>query len=464
MKREKKLLLISANTLADPCPVYPLGLSYLKTYLLNTVDWLEVKIADMNLTTLPGLESEIKEYSPDWVGVSIRNIDGANSLDMTSFIPGYSKIMSAVRASTNAPVLMGGAGFSIFPEMLFQLLAPDYGVVGEGEESLRQLICSLNEKRDVCGGDKKERFSQIEGLISKETGGIIINPHSKYLKTLNLQFDEKLSDFYWQRSGMLNIQTKRGCCYNCIYCSYPIIDGRCVRTLDTDLIVGTLEKLYRDKGINYVFFTDSVFNIQNNYNAQLAEKIIKSGIKINWGAYFSPHNLTDDLLALFRRAGLKHIEFGTESLCTEQMQRYGKNFTIEDVLLNSGRAFKYNIFYAHFLILGGIGETEKTLRETMENSKKIRYSVFFPYIGMRIYPGTPLQRMAIEDGTISADNPLLDPTYYLAEGFSLERCREMAKETGKAWIFPDDPVSADIDRMRVLKKKKGLIWEYLRKP
>lgn len=464
MIAEKRLLLISANTLADPCPVYPLGLSYLKTYLINKIEWIDVKIADMNLLSLAGLESEIKEYSPDWVGVSIRNIDGANSLDMTSFIPGYSRIMSVVRASTNAPVIMGGAGFSIYPQRLFQLLAPDYAIAGEGEESLRQLIIYLNQSTVQHGGDSVESLDKIEGLISGETGGVIIKPHSKYLNTLNLQFDDKLSDFYWERSGMLNIQTKRGCCYNCIYCSYPIIDGRCVRTLDTDLIVDTLEKLCRDKGINYVFFTDSVFNIHNSYNVELAEKIIKSGIKINWGAYFSPHNLTDDILSLFRRAGLKHIEFGTESLSTEQMQRYGKNFTIEDVLLNSERALKYNIFYAHFLILGGIGETEKTLTETMENSKKIRYSVFFPYIGMRIYPGTPLQRMAIEDGTISADNPLLEPTYYLAEGFSAERCREMAKETGKAWVFPDDPLSADIDRMRVLKKKKGLIWEYLRKP
>jgi radical SAM superfamily enzyme YgiQ (UPF0313 family) len=464
MRREKRLLLISANTLADPCPVYPLGLSYLKTYLSNKLEWLEIKIADMNLLSLSGLESEIKEYSPDWIGISIRNIDGANSLDMTSFIPGYSRIMSAVRSCTSVPVIMGGAGFSIFPERLFQLLAPDYGIVGEGEESLRQLIVHLNQKTNITLGDEVDRFKQIEGLISKETGGVELNPHSKYLNSLNLQFDDKLSDFYWERSGMLNIQTKRGCCYNCIYCSYPIIDGRCVRTLDTDLIVGTLEKLYRDKGINYVFFTDSVFNIHNSYNVELAEKIIRSGIKINWGAYFSPHNLTDDILSLFRRAGLKHIEFGTESLCTSQMQRYGKNFTIEDVLHCSEMAFKYNIFYAHFLILGGIGETEMTLKETMENSKKIRYSIFFPYIGMRIYPGTPLHRMAIEDGTISADNPLLDPTYYLAEGISADSCRAMAKETGKAWIFPDDPLSADIDKMRVLKKKKGLIWEYLRKP
>ena len=453
MSKKRTLVLISANRLADPYPVYPIGISYLRTYLKEHLEWLDVSLLDMNLISVENLETILKDTPPDYVGISIRNIDGANSLDKTSFIPGYSEIMKAVRRNSKAPVIMGGAGFSIFPAKLFDLLKPDYGIAGEGEESLRQLLTALESGGDISG---------IEGLISNENG--VLNPHKNYLNSLNLSFDDNLSDFYWEKSGMLNIQTKRGCCYHCIYCSYPIIDGRKVRTLDTDLIVGTLERLYRDKGINYVFFTDSVFNIHNDYNAELAEKIIKSGIKINWGAYFSPHNLTEDLLSTFKRAGLKHIEFGTESLCTEQMHRYGKTFSFEDVLLNSERCLKYNIYYAHFLILGGIGETEKTLRETMENSKRIRYTVFFPYIGMRIYPGTALQAMAIRDGKISPNDSLLEPTYYLSDDFNLEECKRMTAETGKAWVFPDDPLAEDIETMRVVKKKKGLIWEYLRKP
>jgi radical SAM superfamily enzyme YgiQ (UPF0313 family) len=101
------------------------------------------------------------------------------------------------------------------------------------------------------------------------------------------------------------------------------------------LIVETLVRLEKEKGINYVFFTDSVFNIQNEYNVELAEKIIRSGVKINWGAYFSPHNLTGELLEIFRRSGLIDIEFGTEALSSSQRERYGKNFSFDDVLLNS---------------------------------------------------------------------------------------------------------------------------------
>lgn len=452
---KKKLLLVSANRLTDPYPVYPIGISYLQTYMKRHMPETDVSLFDMNLETIVGLADTLKRDEPDFIGVSIRNIDGANSLDRTSFIPGYKEIIDTVRANSKGIVILGGSGFSIYPQELLKILKPDYGIIGEGEESLRKLIFNL-----ISGADS----DNIEGLAYFKGDNIVVNKHVEYLKSLEISFNETLSDFYWERSGMLNIQTKRGCCYNCIYCSYPIIDGRRVRTMDTDLIVGNLERLYKEKGINYVFFTDSVFNIHNSYNIELAEKIIRSGIKVNWGAYFSPHNLTDDILALFKRSGLKHIEFGTESLCTDQMHRYGKNFSFEDVLLNSDRCLKHNIYYAHFLILGGIGETRKTLIETMKNAGKIRYSVFFPYIGMRIYPGTPLHRIAVDEGKISPEDTLLEPTYYIADGFDYDECKRMALQTGKAWIFPDDPLSEQMDEMRIKRSKKGLIWEYLRKP
>lgn len=450
-----KLLLVSANRLSDPYPVYPIGISYLQTYLHRHLPESDVSLFDINLNTIEDLASILKRDNHDFIGVSIRNIDGTNSLDRTSFVSGYKEIVDIIRANSKGILILGGSGFSIYPQELMTILKPDYGITGEGEESLKELL-----ERLASG----ERPYDIEGLAYFNKNKVVTNPHMKYLKSLEISFNEELSGFYWERGGMLNIQTKRGCCYNCIYCSYPIIDGRKVRTMDTDLIVGTLERLYREKGINYVFFTDSVFNIHNSYNIELAEKIIKSGIKVNWGAYFSPHNLTDDILKLFKCSGLKHIEFGTESLCTEQMHRYGKNFSFDDVLLNSERCLKHNIYYAHFLILGGVGETKKTLMETMKNAGKIRFSVFFPYIGMRIYPGTPLHKITIEEGKVSAEDSLLEPTYYIADGFDYNECKQWALETGKAWIFPDDPLSEQMEEMRIKRKKKGLIWEYLRKP
>ena len=119
---------------------------------------------------------------------------------------------------------------------------------------------------------------------------------------------------------------------NCIYCTYPLIEGSKVRTLDVDRIIDTLKDLYFKKNISYIFFTDSVFNISNNFNNDLAEKMIRSGIKMKWGAYFSPYNLTEDQLSLYKRAGLTHIEFGTESLSDSTLKSYGKHFSVDEVV------------------------------------------------------------------------------------------------------------------------------------
>ncbi len=450
----RTILLISANRHKVPYPVYPLGITYLQSYLSKKLEGFEIELCDCNLVDNEELAKIIKEKKPSYIGLSLRNIDGCNSLDLSSFVDGYKEIVTVIRATSTSPLFIGGSAFSIYPKPLFDELKPNFGIIGEGEESLLQLILGLEAGSDV---------STLEGVVSYRNGIYICNPHTKYVNTLNAQFDQNLVNYYWKDSGMLNIQTKRGCPYHCIYCSYPLIDGRKVRTLDTDLIIENIKKLKKDEGVNYLFFTDSVFNIHNGYNAELAEKLIKSELNIEWGAYFAPNNLTEDLLQLFKRSGLKHIEFGTESFSNQQLKNYGKLFTFEDVLKYSDLCLKNSIYYAHFLILGGYGETEASIKETIENSKKIDYSVIFPYWGMRIYPGTKLQSLAIQEGVISKEDDLLAPTYYMADGFDIEKVKKEALATGKAWVFPDDPQSDMMDVLRKKRNKKGVLWEYLRK-
>lgn len=455
MRKQKKIILISANRHKDPYPVYPLGLSYLKSYLENTLPDFQVEIIDCNLVDMGQLASHIECKNPDYIGISFRNVDGANSLKEGNFLAGYKEIVDVVRKHSKAPLIIGGAGFSIFPSLFMEKMGADYGIVGEGEESLRQLIEKL---------DKNESVNDVEGLISFGSREEDILSHRCYLDQLDLRFEDDLVDYYWKYSGMLNIQTKRGCPYNCIYCSYPMIDGRQVRTLDASLVVDNMARLKRDKGINYFFFTDSVFNIKDSYNQELAECLIKADLNISWGAYFSPRNIQDESMALYKKSGLTHVEFGTESFSDEVLQSYGKNFTFEKILNASEICLKNDVYYAHFLILGGHGESRKSLRETFENSKKIRYSVFFPYVGMRVYPQTELHRIAISEKVISPDDTLVDPYYYVSPDFDLNLARTLAIESEKAWIFPDDPQSEMMDLLRLKRKKKGPIWEYLRKP
>ena len=212
----KKLLLVSANIFAVPYPVYPLGLSYIASYLKSGLENYEIKIFDFIADDKDKFIDFINEFKPDHVGISLRNVDDVNSYTQNNFIEGYKHIVESVRKYSKADITIGGAGFSIYPQFIFEYLKPDFAIYGEGEESYLQLLNSIDNNRS---------FESIESLIYSKNGNTIQNDKSSYFKDLELNLDEGLIDFYWQNSGMLSIQTKRGCPFSCIYCTYPIIDG-----------------------------------------------------------------------------------------------------------------------------------------------------------------------------------------------------------------------------------------------
>ncbi|MBN1198414.1 MAG: radical SAM protein [Bacteroidales bacterium] len=450
----KKLLLVSANRFAVPYPVYPLGISYLLSYLQSRMKNIEIQVLDLNLYNDSEFIAYLKHYKPDFTGVSLRNVDDVSSLSKEFFLTGYKETINIIRNTLpQTTIIIGGSAFSIFPAELFSFFKTDFGIFGEGEESLFKLLNSILEGNPDYS---------IEGLVYQKESQTVVNPRSQYLHSLDVSFSDDLSQFYWEKSGMMNLQTKRGCPYDCIYCTYPLIEGRKVRTLDSDKIVESIKDLYFNKQINYIFFTDSVFNIDRKFNYELATKILKSGVNIHWGAYFSPHNTTLEELRLFAESGLTHIEFGTESLSDQTLKRYRKHFSVNEIVDVSDMCNEIGIYFAHFLILGGYGETEESINEGFENSKRIENSVFFPYVGMRIYPGTFLYKVALADHYIDPEEDLIEPVYYLAKNIDYSSLKDRAEKTGKRWVFPDEDVVTFMKRMRK-RNRKGSLWHHLKK-
>lgn len=453
MMEKKRLLLVSANQCKVPYPVYPIGISYLYSYLLSRLPDFEIKIFDFNLQTEEEFIEFLHAFKPHYTGLSLRNIDDVDSYHKLFFITGYKKINDLIRKNSETRLIIGGSAFSIFPEHLFRFFEPEFGIFGEGEESLFKLLTSIENDEDL---------SFVPGLVYRKNGLLTINVRKCFIKAPDLTFKDDLIDFYWQKSGMINVQTKRGCPHKCIYCTYPLIEGTNVRTLDIEKVIETLDDLRFKRNIDHIFFTDSVFNLNSNYNRILAEKMIEKKLDIKWGAYFSPHDLDIETLTLYQRAGLTHIEFGTESLSDTTLKTYGKHFNIDEVVRVSENCRKVGIYYSHFLILGGYGETEKTIDEGFRNCKRFENTVFFPFVGMRIYPGTKLQALAIEKGFIDANDDLLDPAYYMEPGIDYGTLKQRAEKTGRRWVFPDEDVTTIMNRMRV-KNRKGMLWHHLRK-
>lgn len=449
-----KVLLISTNHCTTPDPVFPLGLACVNAALRRAghrTVWLD-RLADAER-----FEALLGVCRPDFVGVSLRNIDDVLIRKQETFYEGLAALGARLRERIRAPIVLGGSGFSIFPRRLLEVSGADFGICGAGESGFVLLIEALKS-----GGD----YRQIPGLVYRENGGITANPASPELGEEPLEDADRpgpIAEHYLRTSGMLNVQTQRGCAFRCSYCTYPLIEGRRHRRRPPEAVAEEFEQLRR-AGARYAFITDSIFNSSAHHAAAVCEAILRRGAKLAWGCFLRPQGLTADLMKLMGRAGLAHIEFGSDSFCDSVLAAYQKDMTFDDILHSSEVARQANIDFCHFLIAGGPGESAATLQTSFENSQRLKGAIMMAVTGMRIYPGTRLFEVAVAEGRIARDADLLTPTYYLAPGLTadaiFEQIQGFARQSPN-WIVgdPDPSFTSLVERLRQ-RGVAGPLWSY----
>ena len=108
-----KVLLVSANTLREPYPVYPLGLDYVASAIAVAH---EVHCLDLNsLEDNDGFPHAVRAFEPDIIGFSLRNVDNTDALNPQGFMAHYLEVTEALRRCSTAPIVLGGTGFTLFP-------------------------------------------------------------------------------------------------------------------------------------------------------------------------------------------------------------------------------------------------------------------------------------------------------------------------------------------------------------
>jgi radical SAM superfamily enzyme YgiQ (UPF0313 family) len=413
------------------------------------------RLYDCQAETEP-LVSAVRAFQPDFVGVSLRNVDDIQPAIRQTFYENVAVLCHDIRRAANCPIILGGSAFSIFPESWLELTGADFGIEGEGEIALTRLIAALEGETDTAG---------IPGLVRRHNGRIVHNPREPMSPDAITVTDRapELVEHYLRRSSMLNIQTQRGCGLKCCYCTYPLIEGRRCRRRSPDAVAAEL-KTIRRQGAKHVFITDSVFNTSAEHVAGICGAILRHNVEIQWSCFLRPQNLTQELMTLMARAGLTHIEFGADSFCDSVLEEYGKAFTFKDILESSEFARTAGVHYSHFLICGGPGETRETLQTTFANSRRLRGAVIFALAGMRVYPGTPLLARAQREGLLAADADLLRPVYYISPALTeRELLRQLAefKRQAPNWMIGAMPpfFTQLAERLRQ-RGVVGPLWEY----
>jgi radical SAM superfamily enzyme YgiQ (UPF0313 family) len=449
-----RILLISANRCTTPDAVFPLGLAHLNAALRQAGHcslWLD------SLANTARLEATLENYRPDFIGVSLRNVDDVLIRRRETFFTDAVTLGERIRRQTRSPLIAGGSGFSIFPEQLLELTGADYGVCGEGEESFVSLIAAIEKGGDV---------SRIPGVVFRENGKVVVNTRSPGPFVGEVNGEDRpaaVTTSYLQANGTLNLQTQRGCGFRCCYCTYPLIEGKRHRRRPPETVAAELEQLQR-LGARHVFVVDSIFNSTPHHVTEICEAILRRNVKMSWGCFLRPQGLTPELMSLMARAGLTHIEFGSDSFCDEVLQAYQKDFAFEDILQSSELARREKVEACHFLICGGPGETDATLEKSLENSRRLKDTVIMAVVGMRIYPGTQLFERAVAEGQIDRATDLLQPAYYIAPGLTeaavFAQLQEFARQSPN-WIVgdPSPEYQSLVDRLR-RRGVVGPLWSY----
>lgn len=400
-----RILLTNSPLERKQAIIYPLGLAYIASVIAEN----EIQCLDQSnaLPPFAQLTGKLKDFGPEVVGISLRNIDSLTSSDIYSFFQSFVEIVVHIKKhSPDAVIITGGAGFSLFGrEVMEQVPEIDFGVYLEGEETFPDLLNHLDDPQFV------------KGIYYREGNEIIFTGIRKPVDFDQVSIPRRdvfdVSDY--DGPFGVGVQTKRGCLFDCIYCTYPFLTGNQLRLRSPTKIGEEIEILYRDFHMREIYFTDNVFNIPVAHAAAICKEIIRRKLEISWTAYFSEKSISEDFVKLALESGCKKFTFAPDGSNNPALKQLGKGTKREElidayqILENLGARFSCSFIWNY----PGIGWRDFfDLISLIAQLVRMKNLVGLGLTSMRILPNTRLFNLAVEEGYIREDENLISPKYY----------------------------------------------------
>ncbi len=417
-----RILFVSTNRLRTVMPPMPLGLAS----IIGQIDESqhEVQVLDLMFAEQPEAElrAQIASFAPDLIALSIRNIDNQSYLHTEFFLPQEKAYVEVCREAAAATLVVGGPAFTVSPLAIFEYLAPDFGIVGEGEVAFPELVGRIDAERD---------WRDIPGLVWRGAQGIVGNPPEN-VEDLDSLRPPRRELFDGQRyaaeGGVANIVIKQGCSFNCLYCDSPHTLGRHWRTKSPEKVVEELLAM-QELGARASFFTDAIFNYPVDHAKEVCRAIIRQRLEMGWLASVHPGFLDREIIELMRDAGCVAVSLGCDS-CSERMLKVlRKGFSVEQLRRAAELLEECGVNYILSLLIGAPGEDRQTVEESVEFLSQRTPMLVDLCVGIRLMPHTELFEIAVREGVIAADDPLMEPRFYISplienwiEGYLQEVC------------------------------------------
>lgn len=391
----------------------PIGLAYIAAAIdetrhqLRTLDLMFADDAEAELA------AAVRDFSPDLIGLSIRNLDNQSYFNPVWNLPAVRALIRRIRAETAATILVGGPAFSILPAECLDYVGADIGIAGDAAEPFATLIERLDARadyRDIPGIVYRANADTATGADTDSPADIIVT-EGKFASAFHKPPRLDLLDMRaYNGSGFgVGVITKLAQAY------YPTpgasFDGSDWRIRPPAEVVDEIRALNQNYGINKIFFIDSGFNIPAHSAKALCAAVIDSGIRIRWNSYIRPSEDADaELIGLMKTSGcslalMAESGRGGGSLA----DRLAAQERLADLCRRADLPFTMNLTF------GEPAETADSVEQKLAFLNRIRPAFAVLRAGARVLPNTAVAQAALREGLITSESDLLRPVFYIAE-------------------------------------------------
>ncbi len=300
------------------------------------------------------------------------------------------------------PIIWGGVHASLLPEQTLENQLVDIAVVGEGEDTLPELIEALKAKTPL---------QQVRGIAFREDGQYVFTgtrpfinldtqpPLALHLVNVNRYREHMLGRHH------IHMHTSRGCTFECAFCWDPVVHKRIFRKMDPPKVLESIHRIVSEYGIRGFLFHDDNFFLDLAWARSVIEGIVRFDLDLSLGKLFIRADtlcrMDDEFLKLLVRAGVKRLVMGVESGSQRINDLLKKHITLDQVLEANRKLLPYPIHPAFMFMMGIPTETSEEVAQSIrfadrlitENPKATRtFNLYMPY------PGTELFKFAVQNG------------------------------------------------------------------
>lgn len=327
---------------------------------------------------------KIIEISPKYIGITASTIAINSAGKLAKELKKFKK---------DLVVLIGGPHITALPrQTLLRYPEFDFGVVGEGEEVLIDLLSAFEDKRDL---------ESVRGLAFRQNKKIVVTERRPYIKNLDVlpvpawDLLPPLDKYYrsspqsFNRLPSTSLVTSRGCPNQCTFCDRSIF-GNYLRGYSPEYVLKILKILVYRYRIKHILFDDDTFTILKDRLERICRLMIKEKIDLTWTCLARVDTVDERILKLMKKAGCWQVLYGIESGNQEVLDKLQKGITVEKIKKALNMTHEAGIRSKGFFILGTPFETKITAKQTIEFMKKINLddfhmTYFTPFPGTAIY-------------------------------------------------------------------------------